>query len=102
MAAGGFILNGRDFHDDSRSGISAEFRSARGASHQSFLMGNCQTVFACLYPMHSVNSILLVRSLAVDLVAFGENVLLVKTSRGIIWAESLLLGTSVLGSYTEK
>ena len=62
----------------------------------------CQAVFACLHPMYSVNSILLVRSLAVDLVAFGENVLLVKTSRGIIWAESLLLGTSVLGSYTEK
>ena len=39
---------------------------------------------------------------AVDLVIFGENGFIVKTRRGIICAEGLLLGTSVVGSHTGK
>ena len=39
---------------------------------------------------------------AVDLLVFGENWLIVKISRGIVWSEGLLLGTSGVGSYVEK
>ena len=42
------------------------------------------------------------RGAAVDLVTFGKNRFIVKTIRGVVWSEVLLLGTSVVGFYTEK
>ena len=42
------------------------------------------------------------RVAAVDLVTFAKNGFIVKTIRGVVWSEILLLGTSVVGSYTEK
>lgn len=42
------------------------------------------------------------RIVPIDLVVLGGNGLIVKTSRDIVWSESLLLGTSVMGSSTEK
>ena len=37
-----------------------------------------------------------------DFVTFGKNGFIVKTIRGVVWSKVLLLGTSVVGSYTEK
>ena len=36
------------------------------------------------------------------LVALSENRFIVKKNRGIVWSGGLLLGISVVGSYTEK
>ena len=38
----------------------------------------------------------------VDLVVFSENKFTVKTRRGIVWSEGLLLGASVVVFYAEK
>ena len=42
------------------------------------------------------------RVVAVVLVALSENGFIVKKNRGIVWSGVLLLGISVVGSYTEK
>ena len=71
------------------------------------MLGNVVTY---LFLIHSLNSTLLICSrwyvghegCCCEFNGFGKNGFLVKTSRGMVRSEVLLLGTSVVGFYVEK
>ena len=105
------MMSGWDFHDDFRSRFSAKYLVAREASHHAALMGNFQIMYSHVFSLsmewivHCLSvlaGIWGMEVVAVDLVIFGENWFIVKTSGGEVWSEGLLRGTCVVGSYTEK
>ena len=105
-----FFMNGQNFQDDvsllcvnsvvwrEHLTIQPWWATARQCSHVSLPYPSSEWYITCLVSVVCGAWGLLLWFL----VAFSENGFIVKTNRGIVWSEGLLLGTSVVGSYTGK